>query len=242
MRVGEQAAGGPSAPPRAPRRGPRAARAGGAAPGPASGRPGSQPGWQPTPTRERVDAVLARLGAVHVGDEPREAADAVAAHLRLRPVRVVNAHGQVGVADRGQRKDDAVAADAEVAVAEARGLVGGEDRFRRVAVVDLGEEGGGRCGWGTGVCVGGGLRDGWAGACWQGQQAPGRRGCWCAACRRLGSAARGRHAAGPMGVSRACTRRAWERSRPRQARARRLDGLPALRDVPARAGPAYAPG
>ena len=87
-----------------------------------------------------MDAILARVAgadAVDVGDEAREAADAVAAHLRLGAVRVVDAHGEVGVADGRQRKDDAVAADAKVAVAQLDGLVGRHDRLGGVAVVDL---------------------------------------------------------------------------------------------------------
>ena len=90
---------------------------------------------------------------VDVGDEPREAPDPVAAHLRLGPVTVVDAHGVIqgrgggssslrgrgaGLRrERRQREDDAVAADAEVAVADLGGLLGRDDGEVLVAVVDL---------------------------------------------------------------------------------------------------------
>jgi hypothetical protein len=53
-----------------------------------------------------VYPVLAGAVAVHVRHEAREAADAVAAHLGLAAVAVVDAHREVCVADGGQRKDD----------------------------------------------------------------------------------------------------------------------------------------
>mmetsp|Transcript_11133 Transcript_11133/g.28179 ORF Transcript_11133/g.28179 Transcript_11133/m.28179 type:complete len:485 (-) Transcript_11133:297-1751(-) len=92
-------------------------------------------------------AVLLKLG-----HEAGQAADAVAAHLRLRPIRVVHAHrvvvvraaaaGGVGVglvagAARWwvHEEDDAVAADAEAPVAERDRLLAAEDGLARVAVV-----------------------------------------------------------------------------------------------------------
>mmetsp|Transcript_14219 Transcript_14219/g.34215 ORF Transcript_14219/g.34215 Transcript_14219/m.34215 type:complete len:299 (-) Transcript_14219:246-1142(-) len=70
--------------------------------------------------RQRAHLVLAGRRVVDVGHEVGEAADAVAAHLRLGAVGVVHAHGVVlAVAhqSRGHREDHAVGADAKVAVA-----------------------------------------------------------------------------------------------------------------------------
>lgn len=53
-----------------------------------------------------VDAVLAGRSAVQISDKACEAADAVAAHLRLTAVTVVDAHRQVCFSCRRQRKDD----------------------------------------------------------------------------------------------------------------------------------------
>ena len=56
--------------------------------------------------------------AVQVRDEAGQAADSVAAHLRLAAVAVEDPHGVIGVSHGRERKDDAIAADAKVAVAE----------------------------------------------------------------------------------------------------------------------------
>lgn len=69
---------------------------------------GQQCGQQSNPvvTCQGVYPVLFGLHAVHICNKARQAADAVAAHLRLRAVRVVDAHRQVCVTHGGQRKND----------------------------------------------------------------------------------------------------------------------------------------
>ena len=78
------------------------------------------------------------IAAVSLRNEARQAADAVAAHLRLGSVRVEDAHAVIGVlVARRQRKDDAVAANAEVAVTQRHRLLCTDQRLRLRAVVHL---------------------------------------------------------------------------------------------------------
>ena len=88
--------------------------------------------------REGANLVRLGFGAVHLGDEISEAPDAVAAHLGLGAVGVVHAHGVVLVGLHeagGHREDDAVGADAKVAIAQLRAALGGELDLRAVPVV-----------------------------------------------------------------------------------------------------------
>ena len=86
----------------------------------------------PAAGADRQGAALPKLGEAVLEQEFRVHADAVAAHLRRRPVGVVVIHeplgrvvfgegrGTVGQAARAHRADDAVGADAEVPVRDGR--------------------------------------------------------------------------------------------------------------------------
>jgi hypothetical protein len=71
-----------------------------------------------------------------VGNVSGKAANAVTAHFGLGTIGVKNPHGVVGVALTGQHKNDAIRANAKVAIAQGRGLGGGEQRFGLIAIVD----------------------------------------------------------------------------------------------------------
>ena len=71
-----------------------------------------------------------------VVDELGDAADAVAAHLRLAAVGVEHAHLRVGDLG-GADEDEAVAADAEVPVADAPGELGGVGGRRLADAIDV---------------------------------------------------------------------------------------------------------
>ena len=55
---------------------------------------------------------------ITVRQEPCQAPDAIAAHLRFGAVRIEDAHAQLTTGHRRQRQDDAVASHAEAAVAQ----------------------------------------------------------------------------------------------------------------------------
>ena len=73
------------------------------------------------PARQGVDLPgAARAVAVAVGQEAGQAADAVAAHLRLAAVGVEDAHAQLAAGVGRQGQDHSVAADAEAAITQLR--------------------------------------------------------------------------------------------------------------------------